>query len=432
MKKTTTLLFLLMSLLTININAQNSTKTKTTTTKSKPNIEINVEKKVEINIFGGDNSNTKTTTTSKTSSAKNTSPNKTQTSTSSSNSIQAYRKFDFVQGEKVVALEDFSQTNIGDFPLRWNTNGNAEIVSLENQQGKWLEVSAKTTLLPEFIKSIPENFTLEFDLACSVPFSLYSQEFSIGFVTMQKPATDFAQWTTFKRGTSGLVFGVHPLFASSKTEGVTNYKIVDAGKEVMKNKANQSQFNFVSKPIVHVAVCRQNDRIKIYLNEDKVWDLPKAFANTKHNGIVFYSGATKTPDNKYYITNIRFAIGEPDTRNKLINDGKFSTTGILFDVNSDKIKPTSYGILKDIATTLNENENIKIKIVGHTDSDGDDASNLTLSKKRADAVKAFLNKEFGIDNKRIDTDGKGETQPIDKANTTEAKANNRRVEFIKL
>jgi outer membrane protein OmpA-like peptidoglycan-associated protein len=101
-------------------------------------------------------------------------------------------------------------------------------------------------------------------------------------------------------------------------------------------------------------------------------------------------------------------------------------------VNSDKIKPASYGILKEIASTLKEMADIRVNIIGHTDSDGDDASNLILSKKRADAVKKMLVEEFGIDAKRLETDGKGETQPIDKNTSPESKANNRRVEFIKL
>lgn len=435
MKKSTILLLLLMCLLTINLTAQNTTKTKTTTTKSKPNIEINVEKKVEINIFGGDNSTTKTTTTIKNGN-KGTSTKETNTNNSSSstpsNSIQAYSKYDFVQGEKVVVLEDFQQTNIGDFPTRWNTNGSAEVVTLSDKDGKWLQLGTKTTLLPEFIKNLPENFTFEFDLASAQPFSFYSQELFIGFVAMQKPATDFAKWTTFKRGENGFIFGLHPAYVTSKTQGTASYKIISASKEVMKNSVQQNQFNHVAKPVVHVAIWRQNDRIRLYLNEEKIWDLPKAFADTKFNGIVFYSGAVKTENDKYYIANLRLAVGAPDTRNKLIDEGKFSTTGILFDVNSDKIKPASYGILKEIATTLNENSSVRIKIIGHTDSDGDDASNLSLSKKRADAVKSFLNKEFDIDNKRMETEGKGETQPVDKSNTTEGKANNRRVEFIKI
>ncbi|HNF49590.1 MAG TPA: OmpA family protein, partial [Chitinophagales bacterium] len=101
-------------------------------------------------------------------------------------------------------------------------------------------------------------------------------------------------------------------------------------------------------------------------------------------------------------------------------------------VNSATIKGESYGTLKDFAAVMTENPDVKVKIVGHTDSDGDDAKNMELSKKRAESVKSALNKEFGIDNSRMETEGKGETQPADNNNTPEGKANNRRVEFIKL
>ena len=138
------------------------------------------------------------------------------------------------------------------------------------------------------------------------------------------------------------------------------------------------------------------------------------------------------PDDRFLFSNIRLAVGAPDTRNRLITEGKFVTRGILFDVNSEKIKPESYGVLKEISTVLNENPDVKVKIVGHTDADGDDNSNMDLSKRRAEAVKASLVKDFGINMGRLESDGKGETQPMDKNTTAEGKANNRRVEFIKL
>jgi len=108
------------------------------------------------------------------------------------------------------------------------------------------------------------------------------------------------------------------------------------------------------------------------------------------------------------------------------------TRGILFDTGSEKIKPESFGTLKDIANTLTENPDVKVKIIGHTDSDGDDAANLELSKRRAQSVKDALAREFGIDASRMETDGKGEAQPSDKNDTAAGKANNRRVEFVKI
>jgi OmpA-OmpF porin, OOP family len=81
---------------------------------------------------------------------------------------------------------------------------------------------------------------------------------------------------------------------------------------------------------------------------------------------------------------------------------------------------------------LKENPSVKIKIVGHTDSDGDDAKNLDLSKRRAASVKNYLITQFQANGNNIETDGKGESIPVESNNTTEGKAKNRRVEFIKL
>ena len=82
------------------------------------------------------------------------------------------------------------------------------------------------------------------------------------------------------------------------------------------------------------------------------------------------------------ISNIRIAVGAPDTRNKLLTEGKLVTYRIYFDVNKDEVKPESYGTLKDIAAVLNEVPDVKVKIVGHTDSDGQYAANQDFPKLR--------------------------------------------------
>src|SRR4051794_8227655 len=74
-------------------------------------------------------------------------------------------KYDFVQGDKIIAYEDFNSVNLGDFPVRWNTNASAEVVTLDNMEGKWLKIGEKGIFHPEFITNLPENFTFEFDLA---------------------------------------------------------------------------------------------------------------------------------------------------------------------------------------------------------------------------------------------------------------------------
>ena len=137
-------------------------------------------------------------------------------------------------------------------------------------------------------------------------------------------------------------------------------------------------------------------------------------------------------DNRYCVNNLRLAVGVPDTRKKILEQNKWVTHGILFDVNSANIKPQSYGTLKEMANVLKEYADLKVKIIGHTDADGADAANLDLSKRRAASVKSALAKEFEIVENRMETDGKGEGEPIDKNDTPAGKANNRRVEFIKI
>jgi OOP family OmpA-OmpF porin len=177
----------------------------------------------------------------------------------------------------------------------------------------------------------------------------------------------------------------------------------------------------------HIAIWVQKSRLRLYMDEKKLYDLPKAFpfASAKMDRLRFGEGAAM-------VSNIRIAVGNPDMRNKLLTEGKLVSYGIYFDVNKDVVKPESYGTLKMIASVLTENPDVKIKIVGHTDSDGADAANLDLSKRRGESVKSELVKSFGIDASRIESDGKGETVPIAANDTPANKALNRRVEFIKL
>ncbi|MGI9546517.1 MAG: OmpA family protein, partial [Flavobacteriaceae bacterium] len=81
---------------------------------------------------------------------------------------------------------------------------------------------------------------------------------------------------------------------------------------------------------------------------------------------------------------------------------------------------------------LMQEKSMNLNIVGHTDADGDDASNLDLSKRRAEAVKNTLVNIYNIDASRMQSEGKGETEPVGDNNTVDGKAQNRRVEFIKI
>lgn len=164
----------------------------------------------------------------------------------------------------------------------------------------------------------------------------------------------------------------------------------------------------------------------------KVWDIPRAFQPGADYRLVFETSTYFLENREVLLTDLRVASGLPDTRSKLLTEGKFVTTGILFDINSDVIKPASFAVLKEIGKTLSENSTVKIRVTGHTDSQGDDQTNLSLSAKRAISVKNALVTNWNIDSGRIETEGLGETKPVNDNTTAEGRANNRRVEFTKL
>jgi outer membrane protein OmpA-like peptidoglycan-associated protein len=132
-----------------------------------------------------------------------------------------------------------------------------------------------------------------------------------------------------------------------------------------------------------------------------------------------------------FIKNIRLAEGGVKLYDKFLSEGKIVTNGIKFDVNKATIKPESMGVINDIFQILNSHPELKFSIEGHTDSDGEDAFNQSLSERRAKAVLDQL-VTMGISSERLTSKGWGETKPIDTNGTPEGKANNRRVEFVKM
>jgi len=102
---------------------------------------------------------------------------------------------------------------------------------------------------------------------------------------------------------------------------------------------------------------------------------------------------------------------------------------VLFDFASEYLKPGAKPYLDHIAKYLKLYKDINMEISGHTDNVGSVAYNLSLSERRAESVKQYLVEENGIEEDRLETTGKGSSQPIASNETEEGQAENRRVEF---
>lgn len=104
-------------------------------------------------------------------------------------------------------------------------------------------------------------------------------------------------------------------------------------------------------------------------------------------------------------------------------------SGILFDFDQSILKPSARINVESLATSLKNNPETNILIVGHTDATGTDAYNYRLSERRAAAVKAYTQSQ-GISSSRLTTEGRGETEPIASNESEAGRAQNRRVEIV--
>ncbi|WP_298649592.1 OmpA family protein [uncultured Proteiniphilum sp.] len=343
--------------------------------------------------------------------------------------LEAYSKYDFVPGDQILFYEDFLQDAIGDFPALWTTNASGEVKTLSIAPGKWLQ---NTTRSGEFTYlnnlALPANFILEFDY---IPyFSEEAQQknpnrsnwYATGAVKLysDKPGKE----KEFDGGLFPGDMGLRIHF-NNYTWNMDAYN--DKGKGEIEGKSDKNCV--VSEQVNHIIVWVQNRRVRVYHGGAKIMDVPTMLAPDTKLMRLRLDNAHE--DNRPFFSNIKITTASPDTRSKLITEGKLITYGITFDVNKDVVKPESYGTLKSIADVLAENPDVKVKIIGHTDSDGADDANLDLSRRRAASVKNELSKLFGIDASRMETEGAGESQPLAPNDTSENKAKNRRVEFVK-
>lgn len=118
-------------------------------------------------------------------------------------------------------------------------------------------------------------------------------------------------------------------------------------------------------------------------------------------------------------------------RDALQEGAVLSFDNIYFASGSATLKPESHGILDSVAILIRDNPNARIRIAGHTDSDGSEASNKTLSERRAQSVYQYL-VSTGISGDRLSTVGYGESMPVVPNSSAANKAKNRRIEFMVL
>ena len=339
--------------------------------------------------------------------------------------LKVYSKFDFVPGKTILYFDNFEKDNIGETPLGWITSKSAEVVTIEGLEGNWAKLANNFSshICRNKKQSWGNNFTVEFDLllkATDKDASTYSYinlfNSNGKLVTDENLIADVGD--NMKNATSFFYrFDLRPKYS----ENGHSFNVYRSGTEIGKSAGEKVPYTD-NKPI-HFSFCVQGKRFRVWLDNKKLFDMSAAEENNPPNQLGFYMRG----EAEYYISNIRIAKDIPDTRTEF-TEGKI-VSNLLFYTGTANLKPESMGSLLDVSKVIKEATE-KVKIVGHTDSDGEDAANLKLSQQRAEAVKTILVKEYGIDESKLSTEGRGETQPIADNRSAEGKAQNRRVEFI--
>lgn len=313
-----------------------------------------------------------------------------------------WSKFDFIPGDEVI-FEDMPSADEenGEFPSRWDLHsGNAEI---GNVDGENVIMFLQGGNIVPYLKNskedyLPEIFTIEFDV----------------YFKAENP---YRYWVyLFDRKNQRNVSGDLEIYVNGLEMGSSNKRY--PGTENLNWNVNR-----VGK-WRHISIAFTKGKMKAYMDDTRLINIPHFEGNPTGITIIAESNPEK------YLKNIRIAKGGVKYYDRVLSDGKIVVNGIKFDTNKATLKPESMGPINEIYQLMVDNPTVNFSVEGHTDSDGGDDTNMTLSKERS---KTVMNKliEMGIAPNRLKYDGFGESKPIDNNSSAEGKANNRRVEFVK-
>lgn len=319
-----------------------------------------------------------------------------------------WSRFDFVPGDRVI-FEDMpgSMEENGEFPSRWDLKeGNAEILQVngENVIG-FPQGGAIVPYLKEPESDyLPDVFTVEFDAffrpeyACRYYLYLYDSK--------NQPTN----------GNKYFTINVNAIVAE-ESEGI--YPGAETG-----NYSKTGGWR-------HISIAFTEGKLKMYMDDTRLINIPRYTEDPSGITIECEGYARDTPEQIQYIKNVRIAKGGVKYYDRVMTEGKIVCNGIRFDVNKAILKPESMGPINEIFSLMQKQTDLKFSVEGHTDSDGDEARNQTLSEQRAKAVMEKLI-SMGISADRLSSKGFGESVPVEDNSSPEGKANNRRVEFVTL
>jgi len=308
----------------------------------------------------------------------------------------AWVNYDFQPGEVPLYVDDFSRDRVGNFPKRLEfIEGNMEVAEWKGV--RWLRATTRSSFAIPLPDTLTDRFTMEFDATGSVA-NIFTT------VTFSPNAPAYAAFRYFNDRMQGGIDGTGP--------------------KALALMANLSAF----ETPVRFRIMADGKYVKVYLDETRVANIPNADLGRSNKITIEFAGSETQPA---FIGNLSVLAGGRELYDALEADGRVATQGIYFASGSDKIQPESTPTLVEIAGMLKDHPDLDLLIEGHTDNVGNAASNLSLSQRRAAAVRQALIDIYKIDGNRLTTQGFGDTVPAAPNTTPEGRQQNRRVELVK-
>jgi outer membrane protein OmpA-like peptidoglycan-associated protein len=303
-------------------------------------------------------------------------------------------KIEFIPGERTIFLDDFSDMVPDEPPPHWKVRNGTVDLKIGGDVRELYAAKDVNLTSPSFV--IPTNFTFQLEWTGGGEMSWHFKDKSDSDV----------------------------IIAMVRGDGSGNQANVSVNGPRGGLGEGGIQVD-TSKP-VEFALWAQQGRVRAYINGQRLVDVNQVeFGPMDH---IYVYDAGYRPNG---IRMVRVAESAPDFSTVINASGKYVTHGINFDTDSDRLKPESSAVLKQVAAGLTKNPALNLEIDGYTDSVGNADHNLDLSKRRAKAVQTVLVTQFGIDASRLSSNGFGPAKPIGSNDTPNGRASNRRVEFIK-
>jgi outer membrane protein OmpA-like peptidoglycan-associated protein len=330
------------------------------------------------------------------------------TASTAPTSRKEWANYDFVPGARTIFFTDFTEDQVGNFPKRLTfKTGQMEVVELDGGQ-RALKASSPSELVIPLPEELPQKFTIELDV-------INRDTRAVGATTFDLTGGGRAiddKYTMVGWGHNGLLVS---------GGGVQRMDVLAKDADVARYMGHPASFRMLG----------DGPGLKLYVDEKRVANIPNGGFQRGRTLVLDLQGRDDDK-NAVYVTRIRVAESNKDIYDELSAKGRWSTQGILFESGKSDLKPESTPTLKSIAAALKAHPDLKVEIQGHTDNVGSAASNMTLSQARAEAVKAALTSDYSVNADQLTAKGYGDTKPVAKNTTPEARANNRRVEIVKL